>query len=219
MTRWLILCVPVLVCCRQPVFRSRWTQRRAPESYGARFETTRGNFDIQVQRKWSPAAADRMYQLLRHHYLDKALFYRVVPGFVAQFGGADTVANQAWQKHVVGDEPVRKGNTRGTLSFARSGKDSRSNDLYINLADNQRLDTLAYSGVQGFPAFGWVTSGMPVVDSLYGGYSERTLEQLDMMYRDRRQFIRMFPRLDQIRKAYILRRRDRNDPGKPVAAH
>jgi homoserine O-acetyltransferase len=124
---------------------------------------------------------------------------------VAQFGGSDSVKNMAWEKVIIPDEPVLLSNKKGTISFARSGKDSRGIDLYINLADNIRLDTLDYSGVKGFPAFGIVTKGMDVVESLYVGYGEKTMDKLDTMYIDRSKFLDMFPELDEITKAYILK--------------
>ncbi|HVZ95531.1 MAG TPA: peptidylprolyl isomerase [Chitinophagaceae bacterium] len=207
MKRLLFICTIVCVSCAPKIFKPEWVSEKSPEKFTARFETTKGIFDIEIERKWSPQAADRMYQLVKHHYFDDAVFYRVVPGFVVQFGGSDSVKNQAWQKNIVPDEPVLLSNKKGTLSFARSGKDSRSADVYINLADNLRLDTFDYSGVKGFPAFGMVTKGMDVVESLYDGYGEKTMDKLDTMYINRTRFLGMFPELDKINKAYILKRR------------
>ncbi len=207
MKRLLLVCTIVCVSCAPKTFKSKWIKEKVPEKFTARFETTKGIFDIEIERKWSPLAAGRMYQLVKHHYFDSAIFYRVVPGFVAQFGGSDSIKNKAWAKYIVPDEPVLLSNKKGTLSFARSGKDSRSTDLYINLADNLRLDTFDYSGVKGFPAFGVVTKGINVVESLYSGYSGKTMDKLDSMYIDRTKFLRMFPELDEITKAYIRKQK------------
>ena len=190
--------------CAPKFFKPQWVNEKSPDTFTARFETSRGIFDVEVKREWSPLAADRMYQLVKHHYFEHVLFYRVVPGFVAQFGGSDSVKNLAWQKTIIPDEKVLYSNKKGTLSFARSGKETRGTDLYINLNDNLFLDTLEYSGVKGFPAFGTVTKGMDVVESLYSGYSEKTMDKLDTMYLDRSRFLEIFPALDEINKAYIV---------------
>lgn len=205
MKKFLFFCIIIVSGCAPKIFKQEWTQEKSPDTFTARFETTKGSYDVEVKREWSPLAADRLYQLVKHHYFEKVLFYRVVPSFVAQFGGSDSVKNMAWEKVIIPDEPVLLSNKKGTISFARSGKDSRGIDLYINLADNIRLDTLDYSGVKGFPAFGIVTKGMDVVESLYAGYGEKTMDKLDTMYMDRTKFLDMFPELDEITKAYILK--------------
>jgi peptidyl-prolyl cis-trans isomerase A (cyclophilin A) len=177
----------------------------APQKFQARFETTKGTFDIEVQREHSPKAADRLYQLIRHGYFNDAVFYRVVPGFVAQFGNPDTTAVKRWKDQVVPDEEVKLGNKRGTLSFARGGIDSRDFVLFINLSDNPRLDTLTYNGVIGFPALGYVTNGMNVVDQLYSGYGDEIMKNENLMA-DRQGLLETYPLLDLINKAYILKR-------------
>lgn len=195
----------LFVNCRKPVFKSKWTNETSPENFTARFETSKGNFDILVTREWSAKAADRFYQLLKHHYYDNAIFYRVVPGFVAQFGNSDTIKMRNWEKFKVPDEQVIHGNEKGTLSFARGDKETRGTELFINFNDNQFLDTLNYAGVKGFPAFGKVTKGMESVDSIYSGYEEATMKKMDTFYINRSQFLNSFPKLDVIRRAYILR--------------
>ena len=205
MKKFIFFCIIIVSGCTPKIFKQEWTQEKSPDTFTARFETTKGSYDVEVKREWSPLAADRLYQLVKHHYFEKVLFYRVVPGFVAQFGGSDSVKNMAWEKVIIPDEPVLLSNKKGTISFARSGKDSRGIDLYINLADNIRLHTLDYSGVKGFPAFGIVTKGMDVVESLYAGYGEKTMDKLDTIYMDRTKFLDMFPELDEITKAYILK--------------
>lgn len=161
---------------------------------------------MKVNREWSPLAADRFYQLAKHHFLDSAVFYRVVPNFVAQFGSSDTIKMDDWSKIKVPDEPVLHSNIKGGISFARSGKDTRGRQLFINLKDNPRLDTTNYKGVKGFPSFGDVINGMDVVYSLNSKYGDSTMHHLDDMYTNRDKFNKSFPALDIIRKAYVLKK-------------
>lgn len=191
--------------CSKPVFKSSWLKNKAPETFQVRFETSKGNIDVEINRQQSPAGADRFYQMITHHYYDKALFYRVVPGFVVQFGNSDTISTKRWAKHLVQDEPVLITNSRGTLSYARSGKDSRNGDLFFNLKDNPRLDTLNSSGVKGFPPFGEIASGLDVMDSLYSGYANKPMRSLDSLYLDRKLFLSIYPKMDTISKVYRLK--------------
>lgn len=195
----------VIVSCSHSKFKSKWTKEEAPATYAARFETSKGDFDIEVIRSQAPLAADRLYQLIRHHYFDHVLFYRVVPDFVAQFGNTDTTITKKWEKHMIGDEPVIAGNLKGTLSFARAGKATRSGDIFINLKDNPRLDTLQYEGVTGFPVFGKVTRGIEVIESLYGEYGDKTMAVYDSLSANRQQYRAMFPKLDSIKRVYLLK--------------
>jgi homoserine O-acetyltransferase len=206
MKRILIILI-VLTGCAKPEFKTRWISEKAPDVFKARFETSKGNFEVQITRELSPLAADRFYQLVKHSYFDNAIFYRVVPNFVAQFGSGDTVNISNWSKSKVPDEQVIGGNKRGTISFARSTKETRSGEMYINLRDNLRLDTIYYGGVRGFPVIGHVSAGMEVVDSLYSGYSGSTMDKLDELYRNRSGFLEKFPKLDSIKKAYLVKNR------------
>jgi homoserine O-acetyltransferase len=196
----------VCICCNRAVFKPKWAAKKAPETYLVRLETTKGQFDVQVQREWSPLAADRFYQLVKHKFYDSAIFYRVVPNFVAQFGGKDWSASQQWMKYKIADESVVHSNKKGSLSFARDGKETRGDALFINLRDNPRLDTLNYNGVIGFPPFGEVVTGMEVVSALYSGYGDTTMSKLKTMYENHAQFLNLFPGLDVIRKVYILKK-------------
>ena len=193
----------LLVSCDKPKFSPEWTKETAPGTYTAVFETTKGDFEITVERKYSPNAADRFYQLVKHGYFDNGIFYRVVDGFVAQFGNTDSAEMAQWRKVKVLDEPVKLSNTKGTISFARDRKDSRDLELFINLEGNPKLDTLDFEGVRGFPAFGKVTKGMAVVQSLYSGYGEATMENYENMYVNRALFYKTYPKLDLIKKAYV----------------
>lgn len=205
MNKFIVLCALIFVGCSPAAFKPKWVKEKAPAGFIARFETSKGNFDVQITRVQSPLAADRFYQLVKHGYFNNVLFYRVVPGFVAQFGNTDTTITKKWEKYKIPDEPVTVSNKKGTLSFARAGKETRSGDLFINLADNPRLDTLGYEGVKGFPVFGKVTRGMEVVEAMYGGYGDKTMAVYDSLSAGRRQYQAMFPLLDSIKKAYLFR--------------
>jgi peptidyl-prolyl cis-trans isomerase A (cyclophilin A) len=206
-TSFFICTVLLLSSCSKPFFSGKWTKETAPETFLARFETTKGNFDLEIKRELSPAGADRLYQLVKHGFFDSVVFYRVVPKFVAQFGTSDTTREKAWSKYKLPDEEVKTSNARGTISYARGGKETRGTVLFINLVDNPRLDTINYNGVKGFPVLGKVVEGMNTVDSLYNGYGGTTMNQLDTMYRNKEAFFKKFPKLDMVKKAYLVRKK------------
>ncbi len=192
--------------CSKPTFKSKWLKEEAPATFITRFETTKGIFDVEITREWSPLAADRFYQTVKHRYYNNAVFYRVVPNFVAQWGNNDTAILKYWKPYKLADEPVNQSNLKGYMSYARSGKETRGSTLFINLKDNQRLDTVIANGVKGYPPFGKVINGMEVVDSLYGGYEGKTMSKLDTLQKYPELFFKQFPKLDKINKAYILKR-------------
>jgi peptidyl-prolyl cis-trans isomerase A (cyclophilin A) len=206
MKKWVfILLATMLLSCAESVkFKPEWTTEQSPETFTATFETTKGSFNIQIKRSLSPKAADRIYQLVKRGYYDNAIFYRVVPGFVVQFGNTDTLVMNQWRKVKIPDEPVIQGNTRGTVSFARSGKETRDLELFINLNDNRVLDTLDFEGVKGFPALGKVTKGMETVEKLYSGYGETTMSN-ENLYLNPSGFLQTYPKLDKIIKAYLTK--------------
>lgn len=169
----------------------------APDSFRVSFETSRGPFVVQVSRALSPHGADRFYELVNAGFFDEARFFRVVPGFVAQFGINDKPkVNDEWDAKTIPDEPVKETNARGTIVFATSGPDSRSHQLFINLADNARLDGM------GFAPFGRVVEGMAVVDSLYSDYGE-TPDQHMIQTLGNSYLQRNFPKLDYIKTAKV----------------
>ena len=188
-----------------PFFLLGCAAKHAPKTFKAKFETTKGDFTVEIERAMSPAAADRFYQLVRTGYFDNIAVYRVVPDFVAQFGATDSLRMKKWTAIKVPDEPVLMGNHRGTVSFARAGKETRGTDVFINLKDNNRLDTIYYDSVRGFPAFGRVVQGMETVEQLYGGYGDRTIET-EQIYTDPEGFRKAYPKLDTIRKAYLVKK-------------
>jgi peptidyl-prolyl cis-trans isomerase A (cyclophilin A) len=140
---------------------------QAPETYQVKFSTTKGDFTVSVTRAWAPKGADRFYNLAKHHFYDNATFFRVLKGFVAQFGlSAYPPVNAAWTKATITDDPVTQSNKKYYLTFATAGANTRTTQVFINLADNPRLDAM------GFAAFGQVTDGTGVVDSLFADYGE-----------------------------------------------
>jgi peptidyl-prolyl cis-trans isomerase A (cyclophilin A) len=170
---------------------------RAPEIFKARFTTTQGDFVIEVHRDWSPLGADRFYNLVKNGFYNNAHFFRVVSGFVVQFGLSPSPAvNKAWHDAAIQDDPVKQSNAKGMVTFASAGPNTRTTQLFINLGQNSRLDTM------GFSPFGTVIEGMDVVDKIYAGYGEAPdqgrIEAEGKPYLDKD-----FPLLDHIRIARL----------------
>jgi peptidyl-prolyl cis-trans isomerase A (cyclophilin A) len=174
---------------------------KAPDTYQVRFTTTKGDFVVQITRAWAPLGADRFYNLVKHGFFNDAAFFRVVPGFIIQFGlGPDPAVNAAWENASIKDDPVTQSNLKGTITFAQTQvPNSRSTQLFINLADNPGLD---HSG-QGFMPFGKVTSGMDVVQKLYSGYGERP-DQDSITKQGKAYLDKNFPNIDSIKSATIV---------------
>jgi cyclophilin family peptidyl-prolyl cis-trans isomerase len=195
----------LFTACTGNEFNAIWTKEKAPDVFLVQFETSKGNFEAEINRHLSPLAVDRFYQLVRHDYFSNAIFYRVVPNFVAQFGNSDSSEIKNWREYKIPDEKVIGSNEKGTISFARDGKDSRNVELYINLEDNLFLDTIFYNEVKGFPVIGKVTQGMETVEALYDGYGDKTMEKLETFYQRRSEFLRTYSDLDSILKIKIIR--------------
>ena len=140
---------------------------QAPATYKAKFETSKGVFVIQVTRAWAPQGADRFYNLVRNGFFDDVRFFRVISGFMVQFGISGNPALSAkWRDADIRDDRVTQSNKRGMITFATAGPNTRTTQVFINFADNSMLDG------QGFAPFGKVETGMNVVDALYAGYGE-----------------------------------------------
>lgn len=188
---------------------------QAPDSFLVRLETTKGLVTLQAHRAWSPLGVDRFYQLVRAGYYDGTVIYRVGPtasfegGYVVQFGiGNSGEVNRAWDRAPIADEPVRHGNARGTVNFARGGPDSRTVELAINLTANSTLDTVSYSGVRGFPPIAEVIDGMAVLDALNRQHGNRIFEQWDSVVALGGDFLdRAYPGLDRIIRVHLVDRR------------
>ena len=208
MKRILVLASIILMTsCATKKFKEKWLKKEAPATFKARFETTQGNFDIEAVREWSPNGVDRLYQLIKNDYYVDVAIFRVVPNFVAQFGiHNDSLINNAWQKRGIEDEPVIKKNDSMTISFARGGVNTRSNQIFINLKENYRLDELAYSGVTGFPVVAKVIAGQENVLKFYDGYGDNLGRKQGEIARLGNEFLRKeYPKVDYILKAYILK--------------
>lgn len=176
----------------------------APDVFQARFETSKGTFVIEGHRDWSPHGADRFYNLVSNGYYDDVRFFRVIDGFMAQFGihGDSTVA-AAWREARIPDDEVLQSNTRGFVSYAMGGPGTRTTQIFINFVDNSRLDGM------GFSPFGQVVEGMEVVDQLYSGYGEGAPSgngpnQGLIQYRGNAYLNDDFPRLDHVVSATIV---------------
>lgn len=173
-------------------------QAKAPETFNARFETSAGAFTVQVTRAWAPVGADRFYNLVKNGFFDGTRFFRVVPGFVVQFGlSGEPAISARWHLASIPDDPVQQHNTRGTITFATAGPATRTTQLFINFGDNVNLDG------QGFSPFGRVVDGMGVVDKIYAGYGERPDQGL-IESQGNAYLASRFPRLDSIAKATIV---------------
>ena len=176
----------------------------APDVFQARFETTKGDFVIEVHRAWSPNGADRFYNLVSNGFYDDLRFFRVLDGFMAQFGiHGDSAVAAAWRPFTIEDDPVMQSNTRGFVSYATGGPNSRTTQVFINFGDNSRLDAA------GFSPFGQVIEGMEVVDLLHSGYGEGAPDGLGpnqgMIHRRGNEYlIANFPDLDYVLRATIV---------------
>ena len=138
-----------------------------PEVFRVKFQTSQGDLVVEARRAWAPHGADRFHELVRMKYFDQGRFFRVVPGFIAQFGvHRDFTVQEKWRTMFIPDDPPREKNLRGTLAFAKSDPGTRAVEIFINLADNKALDD------QAFVPFAKVVQGMDVVDKFYSGYGE-----------------------------------------------
>jgi peptidyl-prolyl cis-trans isomerase A (cyclophilin A) len=175
----------------------------APAIYKAKFDTSKGVFVIEVHRDWAPNGADRFYNLVKNGFFDNARFFRVISGFMVQFGiNADPKVSAVWREARIKDDPVKQSNGRGLITFATAGPDTRTTQVFINFADNAMLDR------QGFAPFGQIVSGMNVVDALYSEYGEgaprgRGPDQGRAQREGNAYLMAEFGKLDYIKKATI----------------
>jgi peptidyl-prolyl cis-trans isomerase A (cyclophilin A) len=177
---------------------------KTPDVFRVKFETNQGPFVIEARKDWAPRGTDRFFELVKAGFYDEARFFRVLPKFVIQFGiNKDPKVSELWsQLHIV-DDPSKQSNTRGTVTFAKKGPNTRTTQIFINMADNLSLDG------SGFPPFGKVVEGMDVVDKLYPGYGEMSPngngpDPLKIQVMGNEYLIRNFPRLDFIKTARVV---------------
>lgn len=175
----------------------------APNVYKVKFETSRGDFVVQVNKDWAPLGAERFYQLAKSNFFDNARFFRVIAGFMAQFGiSPDPKTAAMWETQTIADDPVKQSNTKGRITFATAGPNTRTTQMFINLVDNVRLDS------SGFAPFGEVVSGMDVVEGLYSVYGEGAPggsgPRQDLIQSQGNAYLEKdFPKLDYIKKTSI----------------
>ena len=176
---------------------------QAPPVYKVKFDTSKGTFVIEVHRDWAPNGADRFYNLVKNGFYNDARFFRVIDGFMVQFGiNGNPKISQVWRKANIPDDPVEESNLRGYITFATAGPNTRTTQVFINFNDNPGLDA------QGFSPFGKVVSGLDVVGRLYNGYGEGAPrgegpDQGRVQTEGNAYLQKNFPQLDYIKKATI----------------
>jgi peptidyl-prolyl cis-trans isomerase A (cyclophilin A) len=172
---------------------------KAPQLFTATFKTTKGIFQIEAHRTWAAKGADRFYNLVKSGFYDGVVFFRVVPRFVVQFGISPYPSvSKAWQNATITDDLVTIHNTRGAVTFASAGPNTRTTQVFINLGTNSSLDQ------SGFAPFGAVVSGMDVVDKLYGGYADNPTQQQGAMETQGNAWLnKNYPKLDAIKTARV----------------
>lgn len=176
---------------------------QAPATYKVRFDTTKGAFVVQVNRASAPHGADRFYNLVKNGFYDNTRFFRVITGFMVQFGiNGNPSLSSKWREANIPDDPVKASNKRGAITFATAGPNTRTTQVFINFADNARLDSA------GFAPFGQVVSGMNVVDGLNAEYGEgapngRGPDQGRLQREGNAYLSQSFARMDYVKKATI----------------
>jgi peptidyl-prolyl cis-trans isomerase A (cyclophilin A) len=180
-------------------------REQAPATYKVRFDTTKGVFVVEVTRAWAPRGADRFYNLVKNGFYDNARLFRVISGFMVQFGiNGDPGIMAKWRTAQISDDPVTQSNTKGMITFAMAGPNTRTSQVFINFGDNSRLDQ------SGFSPFGRVVSGMNVVEAINAEYGEgapngRGPNQSRIQSEGNTYLGKEFPRMDYIKKATIER--------------
>lgn len=187
----------------------------APDTFKVKFETSRGSFVVQLNRKWAPRGVDRFYKLVKSGFYDGNRFFRVLKGFIAQWGiNGDPAVQANWRNATIPDDPlVGIKNTRGRLTFAKGGPNSRTAQVFINYGNNS-----ASLDPQGFPPIGEVIQGMEVVESLYGGYGEGAPQgngpsQSKIQFEGNKYLNKEFPKLDYIKSAVIVEPEQKKEDG------
>jgi peptidyl-prolyl cis-trans isomerase A (cyclophilin A) len=176
-------------------------KEKAPDTFEVKFETTRGDFVMNVTRAWAPNGADRFYNLVRHHFYDNMVIFRVVPNFVVQFGiSSYPPVNAAWRGDTITDDPVLQSNKRGYVTFAMAGPNTRTTQIFISFKDNSRLDTM------GFTPFATVNKdGMKVVEKFYDQYADGPTGEQGAIQSEGKPYLdKHYPKLDVIKRATIV---------------
>jgi peptidyl-prolyl cis-trans isomerase A (cyclophilin A) len=195
----LFLLTLFVTACRKPA-----PKVVVPEVFRVKFETSQGDFIVEATRAWAPRGVDRFHELVRMRYFDQGRFFRVVAGFIAQFGvHRDFNVHDTWRNFFIVDDPPNEKNLRGTLAFAKSGINTRATEIFINLADNPMLDD------EKFVPFGKVAEGMDVVDKFYSGYGElrpqgKEIDAGRVEEEANEYLVPRFPKLDYIKRARFV---------------
>src|SRR6478735_5489059 len=193
------------VVAQSPLSNPAALREQAPATYKVRFDTSKGVFVIEVTRAWAPRGADRFYNLVKNGFYDNARFFRVISGFMVQFGiNGDPGIMARWRAAQISDDPVSQSNTKGMVTYAMAGPNTRTSQVFINFGDNSQLDR------SGFAPFGRVVSGMNVVEALNAEYGEgapngRGPNQSRIQNEGNAYLSKEFPRMDYIKKATIER--------------
>src|SRR5262245_21217820 len=180
-------------------------KEKAPDTFKAKFDTSKGSFTITVTREWAPNGADRFYNLVKNGYFDDVRFFRVVSGFMVHFGiSGDPALNNAWRSANIPDDPVKQSNKRGFVTFATAGPNTRRTQLFVNFKDNTFLDG------QGFAPFGQVTEGMDIVDKINPEYGEgapsgRGPNQGRLQSEGNAYLAKEYPNMDYVKHASIAK--------------
>lgn len=177
---------------------------KAPAEFKVKLETSKGDIILKITREWAPKGADRVHALVKSGTYDDCRFYRVMPKYIAQFGihGTPTVSAK-WKELPIDDDPVKQKNTRGRVTFAKGGPNTRTTNLFISLKDNTSLDA------DGFAPIGEVVEGMEIADQLYSGYGDgapkgRGPSQKKIYEQGNAWLAKDFKDLDFIKKAAVL---------------
>jgi peptidyl-prolyl cis-trans isomerase A (cyclophilin A) len=196
---WPLLLALSLLACSKPA-----PKVVVPGVFRVKFETTQGDFVVEATREWAPHGVDRFHELVRMRYFDQSRFYRVLPGFIAQFGvHRDFKIQNLWNTLHIVDDPPKEKNLRGTLAFAQSGASTRSTQMFINLADNAVLDE------QRFVPFAKIVDGMEVVDKFYSGYGDvrpegKNIDPGRVEEEANEYLVPRFPKMDFVKRASLL---------------
>ena len=199
-----ILAFVIALVCAVPAV-AQIPKEQAPASYKAKFDTSKGVVVVQVTRAWAPQGADRFYNMVKSGFFDNSRFFRVVSGFMVQFGiNGDPAISAKWREARIQDDKVAQSNKRGFITFATSGPNSRTTQVFINFNDNAGLDDA------GFAPFGRVVSGMEVVDAFNAEYGDgaprgRGPDQGRLQREGNAYLAKEYPRMDFVKKATIER--------------
>ena len=194
----LVLASTLVLAGDNPLMQPEKANEKAPDQFQVEMVTTKGTVVLDVHRDWAPLGVDRFYNLVKIGYYNDVAFFRVISGFMAQFGmHGDPGVTAAWKAAKIMDDPVTRSNTRGMVSFANAGKNTRTTQLFINYGNNGNLDGM------GFAPFAEVSEGMEVVDALYSGYGEGAPRgrgpSQSLITKDGNSYLKAsFPKLDYI---------------------